>query len=87
MDDSITARRADTVAAKQAQIVTPPSLCLTVCMRCLCWDVVFIKHSAMHNGQSSQIEPVQRTLFHDIITQSLVFMSTIKVQEVTAVIS
>lgn len=86
MDDSITARRADTVAAKQAQIVTPPSLCLTVCMRCLCWDVVFIKHSAMHNGQSSRIEPV-RTLYHDIITQSLVFMSTIKAQEVTAVFS
>uniref|UniRef100_A0A3P9BP32 receptor protein-tyrosine kinase n=1 Tax=Maylandia zebra TaxID=106582 RepID=A0A3P9BP32_9CICH len=36
MVDSMTAKCPSPVAAKQAQIITPPPLCLTLGMRCLC---------------------------------------------------
>jgi len=46
------------VAAKQAQIISPPPPCLTVGMRCLCWYAVFVffpKHAAVHCDQTSPL--------------------------------
>ena len=39
--NSLTARFPGHVAAKQTQIITPPPLCLKVCVRCWCWCNVF----------------------------------------------
>ena len=56
---SMTARCPDRVAAKQAQIITPPPPCLTAGMRCLCWYTGF----GLWSNISSLVTSLQMTLF------------------------
>lgn len=67
---SITARRPDPLAAKEAQIICPPLLCSTVGTRCLCWYAVFVcflllfLNVVQQYGQRSPLVlTVQRTFF------------------------
>lgn len=54
------------VAAKQAQIITPPPPCLTIGMRCLCRSAAFSFHQTWHYALwpdiSTLVSSAQRTL-------------------------
>lgn len=74
---SMTAGRTSPVALNQAQIITSPSSCLTVTMRCLC--AVFAKYGAVHYDQTCPAwSELSRDLFFfclDAIVQTLSMQS------------
>lgn len=75
---SMTIGRTSPVALNQAQIITSPSSCLTVTMRCLC--AVFAKYGAVHYDQTCPAwSELSRELFFffclDAIVQTLSMQS------------